>query len=186
MEEIKNEALETEAAEAAAEEKAPAKEKKSDSKKQKAEIKKLTEENEALTAKLSEAEDKYLRLAAEYDNFRKRSKAEKDAVYADATQDAVKSLLPLLDNLERAQGFTDAEKVAEGVSMILKSLPDVLAKMNITSFGEAGEEFDPNIHNAVMHVDDDALGEGVIAEVFQRGYMMGEKVIRFAMVKVAN
>lgn len=157
-----------------------------DSKKLKSKIKSLEEELEKEKAKNKDAEDKYLRLAAEYDNFRRRSQKEREGIYADAAADSIKELLPLLDNLERATQFTSADKVAEGVEMILKTLPDVFEKMKIVTFGEVGEQFDPNMHNAVMHVDDESLGENEITDVFQKGYMIGDKIIRYAMVKVAN
>lgn len=156
------------------------------SKKSKAETEKLRKELEKAEEKIAETEDKYLRVAAEYDNFRRRSKEEKDGIYSDAKADAIKELLPLIDNLERAKGFTSAEKVAEGLEMILGTLPDVLAKLGITEFGEKGEKFDPNIHSAIMHVEDESLGEGEIVEVFQKGYRIGDKIIRYAMVQVAN
>ena len=183
MEEIKNETAE--ACEEVKEE-APeaAKEKKAEKKKSK--TKELEAALIAAEKKAEEAEDKYLRLAAEYENFRKRSKAEREAIYADAAADAVKELLPILDNLERATQYTAPEKVSEGVQLILKSLPDVFAKMKITVFGKAGEQFDPNIHNAVMHIEDEAYGENEIVDVFQQGYMLGDKVVRYAMVRVAN
>lgn len=184
-----------EAAEAAAEEakeeateEAPKdkKQEAKDAKKQKAKVKELERELGATKAKLAESEDKYLRLAAEYENFRKRSKAEREGIYAEAAADAVKELLPIFDNLNRATEYTNPEKVAEGVALILKSLPDVFAKMKITVYGEAGEQFDPNIHNAVMHIEDEAYGENEIVDVFQQGYMLGDKVVRYAMVRVAN
>lgn len=192
MEEIKNEAVEAEAEacaeateEAVKEEKPEAKDTKKDQKKQKAKVKELEAALEAEKAKAAEAEDKYLRLAAEYDNFRKRSKSEREAIYAEAAADAVKELLPVFDNLERATQY-EKDKVAEGVELILKGLPDVFAKMKITVYGKAGEQFDPNIHNAVMHIEDEAYGENKIVDVFQQGYMLGDRVIRYAMVRVAN
>lgn len=162
----------------------------------KAEKKKLRE----LEKKLSECEklleeskqscvqtnDKYLRMMAEYDNFRKRSAKEKESIYADAYADALKSILPIIDNLEKASEYSDAEKVLKGVEMILKSANDALAKMSVTSFGEKGEKFDPNKHNAVMHIEDENLEEGVIVDVFQKGYIKGDKILRYAMVTVAN
>ena len=157
-----------------------------DAKKQKAKVKELEKELEATKAKLAESEDKYLRLAAEYENFRKRSKTEREGIYSEAAADAVKELLPIFDNLNRATEYTNPEKVAEGVALILKSLPDVFAKMKITVYGAAGEQFDPNIHNAVMHIEDEAYGENEIVDVFQQGYMLGDKIIRYAMVRVAN
>ena len=157
-----------------------------------AEVKKLRAENKELSEKLAAAEadaaeqkDKYLRTLAEYDNYRKRTVKEREGIYADAKADCVNNLLALFDNLERASAF-EGEQAAEGVKMILASVPDVLGKMNITAFGEAGETFDPALHNAVMHVDDEQYGEGEILEVFQKGYRVGDKIIRYAMVKTAN
>ena len=157
-----------------------------DAKKQKAKVKELEKELEATKAKLAESEDKYLRLAAEYENFRKRSKTEREGIYSEAAADAVKELLPIFDNLNRATEYTNPEKVAEGVALILKGLPDVFIKMKITAYGAAGDQFDPNIHNAVMHIEDEAFGENEIVDVFQQGYMLGDRVIRYAMVRVAN
>ncbi len=155
-------------------------------KKLEAEIAELQKSIEEKDAKLSELNDKYLRMMAEYDNFRKRSTKEKDGIYADAYNDAITSILPVLDNIERAAAYTDAEAVLKGVQLILKGADEAFEKMGVTSFGQKGDEFDPNRHNAVMHVEDENLGENVIAEVFQKGYMKGDKVIRYAMVTVAN
>lgn len=159
----------------------------------KAELKKLRAENSALADKLAAAEkdaaeqkDKYLRTLAEYDNYRKRTAKEREGIYSDAASDCVTNLLPLFDNLERASHFTDGEQAAEGVRMILSSVPDILGKMNITAFGAPGDAFDPNLHNAVMHVEDEQYGEGEVVEVFQCGYRHGDKIIRYAMVKTAN
>lgn len=138
------------------------------------------------TAELAEQNDKYMRMAAEYDNFRKRSAKEKDGIYADAYADALSSILPIIDNLERAVGYTDAEQVLKGVEMILKSSDEVLSKMGVEAFGAPGDAFDPNIHNAVMTVDDEERKEGEIVSVFQKGYKKGDKIIRYAMVTVAN
>ena len=140
----------------------------------------------ALEAELKEKDDKYLRMAAEYDNFRRRSREEKAAVYADALSDTVGELLPIIDNLERAAMYDDGEKVKEGLMMTAKSVSAVLEKLGIETVGVAGETFDPNLHNAVFHVEDESLGEGEIVEVFQKGYKKGNKIIRFAMVKTAN
>ena len=157
-----------------------------DAKKQKAKVKELEKELEATKAKLAESEDKSLRLAAEYENFRKRSKTEREGIYSEAAADAVKELRPIFDNLNRATEYTNPEKVAEGVALILKGLPDVFTKMKITAYGAPGDQFDPNIHNAVMHIEDEAFGENEIVDVFQQGYMLGDKIIRYAMVRVAN
>ena len=150
------------------------------------EQKKLKEELEALKAELAEANDKHLRMAAEYDNFRRRSREEKDGIYASALSDAVSELLPIIDNLERAAGFDDGEKVKEGLVMISNSVTSALDKLGVEAFGAIGDTFDPNLHNAVLHVEDESLGDGEIVEVFQKGYKKGKSIIRFAMVKVAN
>ena len=144
---------------------------------------KLLEEKEA---QINELNDKYLRLAAEYDNFRRRSAKEREGIYADAYASAMSAIMPVIDNLERAAMYNDAEKVRAGLELTFKSFADTLERLDIKAFGEAGETFDPNIHNAVMHVEDEEKGEGEIVEVFQKGYIKGDKVIRYAMVKVAN
>jgi len=136
---------------------------------------------------LAQEHDSYLRLAAEYDNFRKRSQKEKDNLYTEIRSETVEKFLPVYDNLERAlaQETQDAA-FKKGVEMTMNQLVSVMEKLGVVSFGAAGESFDPQLHNAVMHVEDEALGENVIAEVFQKGFKVGEKVVRFAMVKVAN
>lgn len=149
-------------------------------------IKALKEEVKKLTNEAKEKDDKYLRLAAEYDNFRRRSREEKDATYNVALADTVKELLPIIDNLERATGFEDGEKVKEGLEMIAASVSTVLSNLGVEAFGEPGEKFDPNIHNAIMHDEDDSDREGEITDVFQKGYKKGNKIIRFAMVKTIN
>ncbi len=152
--------------------------------------KKLEQRESELTSQLEESADKYARLAAEYDNFRKRTQKERESIYGDAVADAVMGLVPIIDNLMYAEKFGDdpenPEKFADGVKLILSKLPETLEKMNVTAFGKAGESFDPEIHNAVMHVDDDSFGESEITDVLQCGYKYGDKVIRYAMVKVAN
>lgn len=142
---------------------------------------------EALQASLKEQEDKYLRLLAEYDNYRKRSQKEKENAWTTAKADTAKEFLPVYDNLERAlkQETTD-EAYAKGVQMIMTQLKTVLEKLGIEEIPALGETFDPNFHNAVMHMEDDSLGENTVAEVFQTGFKIGDKVIRHAMVKVAN
>ena len=138
---------------------------------------------------LAEANDKYMRLYAEYDNFRRRSQKEKEATYTDAYVDALTQILPVLDNLERAAQFSgeDAESpLAKGLELTLKSFAETMEKMGVAEIPALGEKFDPNVHNAVLHVDDDAYGEGEIIEVFQKGYRKGKHIIRFAMVKTAN
>jgi len=124
----------------------------------------------------------------EYDNFRRRSKEEKDAIYGNAVADTLTELLPLFDNLDLASKYTSdtSSEAAKGVEMILASVHGILEKLGVTAFGEVGETFDPAIHKAIMHVEDENLGENVIADVFQKGYRHGDKIIRFAMVRVAN
>ncbi|WP_125115936.1 nucleotide exchange factor GrpE [Agathobaculum sp. Marseille-P7918] len=139
-------------------------------------------------AKFDELNDRYLRMAAEYDNFRKRSQREREQSYNDAVSHAVKALLPTYDNLERAIKAETADmEYKKGVEMTMTQLVESLKGLNVTIIeASAGTGFDPNFHNAVMHVEDDSLGENVIAEVFQQGFQIGDKVIRHAMVKVAN
>ena len=136
---------------------------------------------------LAQEHDSYLRLAAEYDNYRKRSQKEKDNLYTEIRSETVEKFLPVYDNLERAlaQETQDAA-FKKGVEMTMNQLVSVMEKLGVESFGAAGDHFDPQLHNAVMHIEDDSLGENVIAEVFQKGFKVGEKVVRFAMVKVAN
>ena len=148
-------------------------------------------EIEALNGKIEEAEkaasestDKYLRVLAEYDNFRKRTIKERDSIYADAYMDAVKQLLPVVDNVERALEYANDEGTKKGMELIVSSVHTTLEKMGVKEIET--KTFDPNLHNAVMHIDDESYGEGEIVEVFQKGYILGEKVIRYAMVKVAN
>ena len=143
-------------------------------------------EADALRAELAELNDKHLRMAAEYENFRRRSREEKLALYDSAVADAVAELLPMVDNLERATMYDDGAKVKDGLAMTLKALEGSLQRLGISAFGDTGETFDPNLHNAVLHIDDEAYGEGEIVEVLQKGYKKGDKIIRFAMVKTAN
>ena len=131
--------------------------------------------------------DSYLRLAADYDNFRKRTVKEKEASYGNGKADAVEKLLPVYDNLERALNQpTEDEAYKKGVEMTMNGLKDVLTHLGVETIPAMGEVFDPTLHNAVMHVDDDSVEENTIVDVFQQGFKCGEKVIRFAMVKVAN
>ena len=162
------------------------KEKETASKKSSAKKDELLREIERLKAEIAEKDDKYLRMAAEYENFRRRSREEKDATYESAMADTVAELLPIIDNLERAANYDDGEKVKEGLAMTLKSVSAVFSAMGIEPVGNPGETFDPNLHNAVMHIEDESLGEGEIVDVFERGYKKNKRVIRFAMVKTAN
>lgn len=146
---------------------------------------------EELSQKLTEAEDKYLRLYAEFDNFKKRSQKEKNARYADAVIDTVLELLPVLDNLDRAlmaeATSEDAKSIKTGVEMIKKQMIDSLGKLKVTEIKAVGEEFNPNLHDAVMHAEDDAFGENTVCEEFMKGYIYNnERVVRHSMVKVAN
>ncbi len=182
MEETKN--INEEIKEASAEEET---EKKKDKKASKKENEKaLLEEIERLKAELAEKDDRHLRMAAEYDNFRRRSREEKNAVYDVALSETVSEFLSVVDNLERATMYDDAAKIKEGLVMISKSVEEMFSKLGVEAVGKVGDKFDPNLHNAVMHIDDEAFGEGEIAEVFQKGYKKGGKIIRFAMVKTAN
>lgn len=146
------------------------------------EVNPLEQKVSELEAKNNELNDKYLRVVAEYDNFRKRSAKEKDEIYSGAYMDAIKQILPIVDNMERAQAYEGG--VSEGVNMIITSIKQTLEKMGVKEI--EAKTFDPSLHNAVMHIDDDSYGENEIVEVFQKGYMYYDKVLRYAMVKVAN
>ena len=131
--------------------------------------------------------DAHLRIAAEYDNFRKRTVKEKDAAYGNGKADAVAKILPVYDNLERALNQpTEDAAYKKGVEMTMTELVKILNGLGVEIFGTVGETFDPNLHNAVMHTEDESLGENVLAQVFQKGFKIGDKVVRFAMVQVAN
>ena len=145
------------------------------------------EKPDAAEKKYAELNDRYLRMLAEYDNFRKRSQREKDAVYPAAVAGTVEKFLPVMDAFERALacecGDADFKK---GVDMIYDSLLKALEELGVSAFGEAGDTFDANLHNAVMHVEDESLGTNVVSMVMQKGYRIGERVLRYAMVSVAN
>ena len=131
--------------------------------------------------------DAHLRVAAEFDNFRKRTIKEKEASYGNGKADAVAKMLPVYDNLERALNQpTEDAAYKKGVEMTMNELVKIFTGLGVEVFGNVGEEFDPNLHNAVMHTEDESLGENVISMVFQKGFKIGEKVVRFAMVQVAN
>ena len=140
--------------------------------------------------KLAASEEKYLRLAAEYDNFKRRSKQEKFTIYADAVADTVKEILPVLDSLERAvtaaESADDGNTIKDGIEMIAKMTAAALQKIGVDKIEAVGAQFDANLHEAVMHMQDDAYGENVVTEEFSAGYRYGDKVIRHSMVKVAN
>ncbi len=131
--------------------------------------------------------DAHLRIAAEYDNFRKRTVREKEASYGNGKADTVAKILPIYDNLERALNQpTEDAAYKKGVELTMNELLKIFGSLGVEVFGAPGDAFDPNLHNAVMHIDSDELGENVIAQVFQKGFKIGEKVVRFAMVQVAN
>ncbi len=138
-------------------------------------------------AKYNAEHDSYLRLAADYDNFRKRTIKEKEASYGNGKADAVEKLLPVYDNLERALNQpTEDAAYKKGVEMTFSQLVSIFTSLGVEIFGNPGDAFDPNLHNAVMHIDDENLGENEICQVFQKGFKMGDKIVRFAMVQVAN
>lgn len=146
------------------------------------------DEQSDIEKQLRDAKDQLLRTAAEYANFRARSAKEKEQTYSNAKGNVVAEILPSIDNLERAlaQENSDYESLRKGLEMTMNSLMAALEKMGVKAFGEVGEQFDPNLHHAVMHIDDESLGENVITDVFQKGYKINGKVVRPAMVKTAN
>lgn len=145
-------------------------------------------ETEALQAQLNEANEKFLRTLAEYDNYRKRSIKEKEQAYGDSKAAVLTELLPVLDNFERAASNKEAslEDYQKGIDMIFNQFNDILKKAGVEAFGEKGDEFDPNIHSAVMHIDDENEKKNVVVDVFSKGYKLGDRVLRAAVVKVAN
>ena len=154
----------------------------------------VTEETVEETVEVNPWEEKYnaerdahLRIAAEYDNFRKRTVKEKEASYGNGKADAVAKMLPVYDNLERALNQpTEDAAYKKGVEMTMNELLKIFGTLGVEVFGNAGDEFDPNLHNAVMHIESEEFGENTIAQVFQKGFKLGDKVVRFAMVQVAN
>ena len=145
------------------------------------------EKMEQMAQMLAESNDKYLRLAAEYDNYRKRTAKEKESLYSAAKADTVKPFLDVYDNLIRgAAQYAEGDPNRTGLEMICKQFVEVLAKLGVTEIDALGKPFDPLLHNAVMHVEDEEIEESTVVEVFQKGFLMGDKVLRFAMVKVAN
>lgn len=184
MEDEKKEQSSEEAVSPAEPEAEEKKEKKEKRKKSSPEAEKL----EALQTEYDQFKEQHLRVLAEYDNFRKRTAAEKTGIYNNAVSDTVQAILPIADNIERAlsQENASAEDMRKGVEMIESQIIAALEKLGIKTIGEVGEPFDPNLHNAVAHIDDEALGENVISAVFQKGYLLGDRVVRHAMVQVAN
>ena len=147
------------------------------------------EKMEGLAKQLAEEHDQYLRLAAEYDNYRKRTAKEKEGIYANAKIDTIKGMLPVYDNLERglAQfGAEDDDPHKKGLEMIFNQYKEALTKLGVTPIDCVGKKFNPERHNAVMHIEDESCGENTVVEVLQQGFMLGDKVLRFAIVKVAN
>jgi len=182
----KEETAEPVTEETPAEEKKP---KEKGEKKLKAEIEKQKKEIEKLLSEIEEQKDKYLRMMAEYNNFRTRSAKEREGIYADAYCDALEAVLPVIDNLERAAAYGDSDpaKVAEGVRMTLDAFTAALQRLGVEEIpAEPGSQFDPELHNAVMHAEDEAYGENEITDVFAKGYKKGSRVLRHTMVKVAN
>lgn len=150
------------------------------------------EEDEAkadasVSDELAKLNDKYLRLMAEYDNYRKRTQKEKESIYPEAKANVTAEFLPVLDNLERAlSSASDADPLCEGLKMVMKQFETALKSVGCEYIEAVGQKFDPNLHNAVMHVDDEELGENVVVEEFQKGYKIGDRIVRHSMVKVAN
>ena len=145
-------------------------------------------EVEKIKKELEEKADRLLRTLAEYDNFRKRSQKEKEQAYSDTKSDVLSAFLPVVDNIERALANETAsyDDYKKGAEMIFSQFMKVMTDSGVKSFGEKGDSFDPNLHNAVMHIEDESLGDNEIAEVFEKGYMLGDRVLRPATVKVAN
>ena len=170
------------------EKKEKASEKKASGEKSYTVTKEQMDKMENLAAALAHEKDQYLRLAAEYDNYRKRTAREKESIYTDAKIDTIKEMLGVYDNLERgiAQYPDKDSPHRKGLEMIFKQFEEILTKLGVTKIEAKGEQFDPEKHNAVMHVEDETIGENTVVEVFQQGFMLGEKVLRFAIVKVAN
>lgn len=144
-------------------------------------------ELELLQQKYDELNDLHLRMMAEYDNFRKRTQREKDELYGNAAANTVEKFLPVFDNLQRAAVFDpNSEDFAKGFELIRTGLSELLKNIGVEEFGEVGDAFDPNLHHAVSHIEDEAYGENVISQVMQKGYKMGERILRFALVQTAN
>ena len=167
---------------------------KKDTKKKETPVEEVVEEVAEATPGINPFEEKYnaehdahLRLAAEYDNFRKRTTKEKEQSFLNGRADAVEKLLPVYDNLSRAlQQETQDAAFKKGVEMTMAELLKIFGNLGVEVYGQPGDSFDPNLHNAVLHVDDESIPENTITQVFQQGFKMGEKIVRFAMVQVAN
>ena len=146
------------------------------------------EQMELAVKQLDSVKDQFVRLTAEYDNYRKRTAKEKDTIYQDAKADTVKAFLAVYDNLERAANSAGGEDSPhkKGLEMIFTQYKEILKGLGVEEIEAHGKEFDPELHNAVMHIDDESLGENIVAQVFQAGFKMGDKVIRHSIVQVAN
>ena len=187
-------AAEQTAPEAEKKEEQAAEEEKTDKKSKKKKEKTYTLTREQMEAaelaakQLESVKDQFVRLTAEYDNYRKRTTKEKDNIYQDAKADTIKEFLAVYDNLERAMATEGGEDSPhkKGLEMIFHQYQEILKKLGVTEIEAKGQPFDPEKHNAVMHIDDESLGENVVAQVFQAGFMLGDKVIRHAIVQVAN
>lgn len=150
-------------------------------------VEELSKKLQEQEAQLKEQSDRLLRTLAEYDNYRKRSIKEKDAIYPQAKADTVEKFLPIIDNFERAmQTECSDEPFKKGIEMIFQSFCKTMKELSVEEIGKEGEPFNPDLHNAVMHIEDDSLGDNVVAQVLQKGYRIGDRVVRYAMVKVAN
>lgn len=146
----------------------------------------LEEENKKLNNELEAYKDRLARTSAEYDNFRRRTAKEKEGIYSDACEDVLKNIFPVLDNLERAYSVNGSvDDLKKGIEMTIRQFNDAFSKLQVEEIA-TDAEFDPNLHNAVMHVEDETVGKNAIVEVFQKGYKKGNKVLRYSMVKVAN
>ena len=143
-------------------------------------------ELDTLKANLAEANDKYLRMLAEYDNYRRRSQKERESIYADVRSDTVAKFLPVYDNLSRAVQHETDEETRKGVEGIFNQLKAILEGLGVTEIDAVGKKFDPAVHEALMHIDDEKYGEGEIVLELEKGFMLGDKVIRYAKVQVAN
>ena len=179
-------AVEPEAVESTVAEEKTDKAEKKKNKKLETKISELESKLASAEEALAEQSDKYMRMAAEYDNFRKRSAKEKQDTYADAYGDALATALPILDNLERAAAYTDGAQLVDGIKLIFKSAKESFEKIGVTEYGAPGEDFDPNLHNAVQQVESEEYTEGKIVSVYQKGYKKGDRILREAIVAVAQ
>lgn len=186
---VENPAEASEEESSAGNDKKSARAEKKEEKEAKKALKEANAEKEKLAASLAECEDRYKRMLAEYDNFRRRAAKEKEGIYADAYADALAAVLPVIDNLERAVSYAgddENDQFAQGVRMTLKQFGDALARLGVEEIPALGQTFDPKFHNAVMHEEDESKGENEVSAVLQKGYKKGDRILRCAMVKVVN